>query len=78
MHSVDGGVSQQLVIVGVNLRIGGAVLFSGLLGALGDQVTESNQVNVLLLLGHARKVLAVGNAAAADKADLNFAMGISS
>ena len=70
VHSVDGGVGQQLVVVSVHLGVGSAVLLGGLFSALGNQVTEGDQVSVLFLLSHARQMLAVGNAAAADKADL--------
>ena len=69
MHGVDGGVSQQVVIVGVHLGVGGAVLLGGLLGALGNQVAERHQVYKLSLLSHAGKMLLVGDAAAANKAD---------
>ena len=69
VHGVDGGVSQQVVIVGVHLGVGGAVLLGGLLGALGNQVAERDQVYKLSLLSHAGKMLLVGDAAAANKAD---------
>ena len=72
MHSVNALVSQQLMIVGINLGVGGAIFLGSLLGPLGNQVAESNQVNILFLLGHAGQMLAVGDAAAADKADLYF------
>ena len=70
MDSVDSGVSQQLMIVGVNLCVGSAVFLSGFLSALGDQVAESNHVHVFFLLGHTGEMLAVSDAATADKADL--------
>ena len=70
MHGVDGGVTEQLVIVGVHLGVRGAVLLGSLLGALGDKVAECAQIDILGLLGHAGQVLLVGDTAAADKADL--------
>ena len=72
MHSVNGGISQQVVIIRVNLGVRSAILLGGLLSALGDQVAESHHVHIFLLLGHAREVFAVGDAAATNKADLQF------
>ena len=69
VNRVDGGIGQQLVIVGIYLCVGGAVLFRGFLGTLGDQVAESAQIYILSLLGHAGQMLLVGDAAAADKAN---------
>ena len=71
VHGIDGGILQQLVVIGVHLRIGRSVCFGGLHGALLHQVAESNHFGVFNT-GHTGEVLAVGNTAAADETQSDF------
>ena len=67
------GVGQQIAIVGVHLGPRRAVLDGARLGPLPDDVAEgydSAQVAVVL---HRGEVLLVGNTAASDDADVQFA-----
>ena len=68
VNSVDRRVCQKFMIIGVNLSVRGAVLFSGLFCSLKNEVAECAHIYAFLL-GHAREVLAVCDTAAADKAN---------
>ena len=76
MDGVDRRVSQKLLVVGVDLRVRGAVFLRGLFGSLKNEIAECAHIDAFLLR-HAREMLAVGDAAAADKADSQICHWIS-
>ena len=69
VNHLNGLVGQKILVVLVDLGVGGAVLGLGGLGALDDDVAEGDQLHVGELRegGH---MLAVGDTAAADDTDL--------
>ena len=71
MHHVDVLLLQQLLIVGINPGVRGAIFFGGLFRPLLHHIAESDHFNRIDLFqrGH---MLAVGDAAAADDADMQF------
>ena len=71
MHDLDALILEQLLVVGVDLGVRGAVVRGCLDGALLDDVAERDHLHLgdLAQRGH---VLVVGDAAAADDADANL------
>ena len=72
MHHVDGFVGQQLMIIHIDLCTFGSVCSRCLLRPFHDQIAERHQFHPVALLLQRGQVLAVGNSAAADNADLQF------
>ena len=68
MDHVDGFVLQQLLVIGVNLGVLGAVLLGGFFRPFGDNVAECHHGGVGLFT-QCGEVLAEGDAAAADYSD---------
>ena len=73
MHHVDVIFLQQLFVVGIHPGVRGAVFLGGLFRPFPHNVAESDHLHCVDLFqrGH---MLAVGNAAAADNTDMQFAI----
>ena len=70
VYHFDGRILQKLFIIGINLGVGRSELFLCFLRLFGDNIAKSDHTDVFDFLerGH---VLAVGNTAAADDADIH-------